>query len=98
MRDLRESRERFLADALGGRTHRSVLRVAFFEIAQLAIKLIVLAIADCRRGFFVIASVVLLDLTAEFPDAFARGRLCLRHARMIQARSRRAIVAQSSVA
>ena len=98
MRDLRESVEWFLADMLRGGIGRGELWVAFFEVAQLAIKLIVLAIADCRRGFFVIASVVLLDLTAEFVDAVTRSRLCLRHARMIQARSRPAIAAQSSVA
>ena len=48
----------------------------FLKVAQLAIERVVLAVADRRRGFLVIAAVMLVDLAPQLRDALGRFLFC----------------------
>ena len=69
MRDLRELFERFPAHSCRGRMFAGELGKFLFEIDQLAVKLVVLTIANSGRRLLVIAPIVLLDLAPERLDS-----------------------------
>ena len=69
MRDLAECFQRLIADLLRRRIRRRQLRELLFEILQLAVKRVVLAIADRRRRLLVIAAVMSLDLAPQMRDS-----------------------------
>ena len=79
MRDLRECLQRFRTDVLGRRIRRGQLRKRRFKIDQFPIKLVIFAIADRRRRFFVIAPIVFLNFFAQRNNSLFCARLVMRH-------------------
>src|SRR4026207_759514 len=71
---LRELLEWLPADTPGWRILASELRIFFFKFGQLAVELIVLAVSNRGRRFFVIATIVLSDVASQRFDARARFR------------------------
>jgi hypothetical protein len=79
MLDLGEYLKRFAADALSGRIRRYQVGKFRFQIDKLFVKPVVCAIADRRRSFFVITSIVLPNLVSELCDSLRRLSLVFGH-------------------
>src|SRR5678815_488534 len=86
MRNLRELLEWLPADMACWRILASELRILFFKCGQLAVKVVVLAVANGGRRFFVVAVVVLSDVTPQRFDT--RTRFRFGHAWIIRMRIR----------
>src|SRR5438128_12549062 len=74
MRNLRELLERLPADAARWRILARELRILLLKFGQLAVKLIVLAVANGGRRFFVVTAIVLSDVAPQGFDARTRFR------------------------
>ena len=72
MRDLREGLQRFAPDLLRRRIGRHELQERRLQSDKFLVEPIVFSIADCRRGFLVIAAVVFFDFAAQLGDTFCR--------------------------
>ena len=74
MRNLRELFERLPADTACWRILARELRIRFLKLRQLAVKLIVFAVANGGCRFFVVAAIVLNDFTSQRFNTHARFR------------------------
>src|SRR2546430_10757400 len=74
MRNLRELLERLPADTARWRILPRELRILFLKLRQLAVKLIVFAVANGGRHFFVVAAIVLSDVAPQRFDTRRRFR------------------------
>ena len=90
MRYLRELLERLPADTPRWRILARELRMFFFQIGQLAVELIVLAVSNGGRCFFIIATIVLGDVPPQRFDP--RTRFRFGHALIIRMRIRETMV------
>ena len=79
MLNLRESLERFAADALGWRIGRDEVGKFRFKIDQLLVKPVIFAVADGWRGFLVITPVVFADHPPQLGDSLCRLSLVFGH-------------------
>ena len=77
--NLGERLKRLATHALSRGIRRDQFRKFRFQIDQFFVKPIVFAIANRWRGFFVVATVVLLNLVSELSDSLRRLRLVFGH-------------------
>ena len=73
MRNLRKLLERLATDAACWRILAHEFRILFLELGQLAVQLIVFAVANSGRRFFVVTAIVLSDVAPQRLDTRARS-------------------------
>ena len=83
MPNLRKSLEGSAADPLGGRIGRGQLRETLFQIGQLLVEPVVLAVAHDRCSFLVVKPVMLCNLLPQLRHSLCGLRLVPSHDAMI---------------
>src|SRR6266487_4555620 len=79
MRNLFECFERCSAHTLSGGIQRNKIRESRLQSDQFLVKPVVLAIADYRRGFVIIETVVLPDLVSQLLETLCSLRFVFSH-------------------